>query len=319
MGCFAWRRPRAPTLYSFKLPPVWVAYPALFGYSILPALLSVFLITNVKFRMPSSAIIHSALDQDIDRVPRAVALRSGMTSTDWTYGRHQHRKAQLLYSLRGVLCCETVNTVWLVPPESALWIPGQLAHSAHGAGIVECHCLYVEPSFAHNLPKVCCTISISPLARELILRVATLPECYPLGGREERLVTMLLEELSDAPISDLNLPMPRDHRLRRITERLIEDPGARGSFADWANSLGMSERSLSRLLVREIGMSFGRWRHQLHVILALQRLTSGDSVKTVALELGYENASSFVNMFRKTLGKPPVRYLAERPNSTVKS
>ena len=50
---------------------------------------------------------------------------------------------------------------------------------------------------------------------------------------------------------------------------------------------------------------------KLHVILALQRMASGNSVKTVSLELGYENTSSFVNMFRKTLGKPPVRYLAE--------
>ncbi|WP_409241906.1 helix-turn-helix domain-containing protein [Bradyrhizobium sp. NC92] len=64
-------------------------------------------------------------------------------------------------------------------------------------------------------------------------------------------------------------------------------------------------------------MSFGRWRHQLHVILALQRMARGDSVKTVALELGYENASSFVNMFRKTLGKPPVRYLAEHRETAV--
>lgn len=252
-------------------------------------------------------------------MPRAVALRSGTISKEWTYARHQHRKAQLLYSLRGVLYCETANTVWLVPPECALWIPGQLAHSARGAGVVECHCLYVEPSFAHDLPKACCTISISPLVRELILRVAKLPECYPLGGREERLVTILLDELSDAPIGDLKLPMPRDRRLRRLAERLIADPTARGSFADWATSLGMSERSLSRLLVREIGMNFGRWRHQLHVILALQRLTSGDSVKTVALELGYENASSFVNMFRKTLGKPPVRYLAERHPIAIRS
>jgi AraC-like DNA-binding protein len=74
----------------------------------------------------------------------------------------------------------------------------------------------------------------------------------------------------------------------------------------------MSERNMSRLLLQEIGLSFGRWRRQLHVILSLQRLTRGDSVQTVALELGYENASGFVTMFRKAVGKPPARYLAER-------
>ncbi|MGV8657531.1 helix-turn-helix domain-containing protein, partial [Pseudomonas aeruginosa] len=35
-------------------------------------------------------------------------------------------------------------------------------------------------------------------------------------------------------------------------------------------------------------------------------------VQTVALDLGYESASGFVTMFRKAVGKPPARYLAER-------
>jgi methylphosphotriester-DNA--protein-cysteine methyltransferase len=56
-------------------------------------------------------------------------------------------------------------------------------------------------------------------------------------------------------------------------------------------------------------MSFGQWRRQFHVITAVRRLTAGDSVQTVAIDLGYESASSFVTMFKKVLGKPPIRYL----------
>ncbi|WP_040771515.1 helix-turn-helix domain-containing protein [Rhodopseudomonas sp. B29] len=257
-------------------------------------------------------MLDRTVETDIDLVPRTVALRSGVMSNDWAYGRHQHRKAQLLYSQRGILCCETAGTVWLVPPGCALWIPGQLAHSARGDGVLECHCLYFEPNAVKNFPETCCTLSISPLVRELILKVAQFPECYPLGGREDRLVMTLLDELSDAPVGNLSLPMPRDARLRRLAEMLIAEPSAKTSVSNWAGTLGMSERTLSRLLIQEIGMSFGQWRHQLHVILALQGMASGNSVKTVALELGYENASSFVNMFRKTLGAPPVRYLAEQ-------
>ena len=44
-------------------------------------------------------------------------------------------------------------------------------------------------------------------------------------------------------------------------------------------------------------MSFGRWRQQLHILIALQRLAQGASVQTVALDLGYEGASAFVTMF----------------------
>ena len=59
-------------------------------------------------------------------------------------------------------------------------------------------------------------------------------------------------------------------------------------------------------------MSFGRWRQQLHIILALQWLSEGASVQSVAIDLGYERASSFVLMFRKALGTSPARYMTQR-------
>jgi AraC-like DNA-binding protein len=71
----------------------------------------------------------------------------------------------------------------------------------------------------------------------------------------------------------------------------------------------ISPRTLSRLIARETGMSFGRWRRQLHLLLALQWLARGTTVQDVAIGLGYENASNFVVMFRKVLGETPGRYL----------
>lgn len=256
--------------------------------------------------------------RDVDSIPRAVAaLSASVVSKDWEYTQHQHRKAQLLYSVRGILNCETQEGVWIVPPQCAVWIPGGLPHSARGSGETECYCLFVEPDAAPDLPQSCCTISVSPLLRELLLKAAGFPGFYATGGREDRLIATLLDELAAAPVEDLHLPMPRDPRLRRLAELLLADPSDKTSMGDWATRIGMSERSMSRLLAREIGLSFGRWRRQLHVILSLQRLTKGESVQTVALELGYENASGFVTMFRKAVGKPPARYLSERSASAV--
>ena len=243
--------------------------------------------------MSSIAITDLTVPWDVDSISRpVVALSATSVTKDWENARHQHRKAQLIYSLRGILNCEIEDGVWIVPPQCAIWIPGDLPHAARGAGETECYCLFVEPDAAPDLPKTCCTISVSPLLRELLLKVAGFPELYAQGGREDRLIAALLDELVAAPVEDLHLPMPRDSRLRRLVE--------------------MIERSMSRLLLHEIGMSFGRWRRQLHVILALQRLTKGESVQTVAIELGYENASGFVTMFRKAVGKPPARYLSDR-------
>jgi len=263
--------------------------------------------------MSSSAITDPTTHMDVDGVARAVvALRATSVAKGWENARHHHRKAQLIYSARGILNCEIADGVWVVPPHCAIWIPGDLPHSARGAGETECYCLFVEPDAVADLPKACCTISVSPLLRELLLKVVGIPELYALGGREDRLVAALLDELVAAEVQDLHLPMPHDPRLRRLVEMLLKDPAGKTSKADWAPRIGMSERSMSRLLMQETGMSFGRWRRQLHVILALQRLTKGVSVQAVALDLGYENASGFVTMFRKAVGKPPARYLSDR-------
>ncbi|MBD1550264.1 AraC family transcriptional regulator [Pseudomonas typographi] len=256
--------------------------------------------------------------KDVDSVPRPVfAFGNTMVSKDWEAARHQHRKAQLFYSVRGVLNCEIEDGVWIVPPQCAVWIPGGLPHSARGSGETECYCLFVEPNAAPDLPKTCCTLAVSPLLRELILTAAGFSELYARGGREDRLIATLLDELAAAPVEGLHLPMPRDARLCRLAEMLLADPTDKTSMGDWATRIGMSERSMSRLLLHEIGMSFGRWRRQLHVILSLQRLTKGDSVQTVALDLGYESASGFVTMFRKAVGKPPARYLSDRMANTT--
>ena len=270
-------------------------------------------IQSPELAMSNIAVTDEITTRDVNNVPRpVVALSATSVTTDWEHARHQHHKAQLLYSVRGILNCEIDDGVWIVPPQCAIWIPGDLPHSARGSAETECYCLFVEPDAAPDLPKTCCTISVSPLLRELLLKVIGFPKLYARGSREDRLIATLLDELAAAPVEDLHLPMPRDPRLRRLAEMLLANPTDKTLKGDWATRIGMSERSMSRLLLHEIGMSFGRWRRQLHVILALQRLTNGESVQTVALELGYENASGFVTMFRKAVGKPPARYISER-------
>ena len=73
-------------------------------------------------------------------------------------------------------------------------------------------------------------------------------------------------------------------------------------------------RTLARLVKNETGMTFGRWRQQLHIVIALQRLSAGARVQQVAEELGYESVTAFITMFKKALGKPPARYFADRQN-----
>ena len=64
-------------------------------------------------------------------------------------------------------------------------------------------------------------------------------------------------------------------------------------------------------------MTFVRWRQQVRLLGALERLGSGQPVTTVALEMGYTSTSAFVKLFRESLGVTPGRYFAEKEAAAV--
>lgn len=252
-------------------------------------------------------------DFDPETVPRALAAFGGrMATKGMELAMHEHRKDELVLTLRGIVRLEAGHGVWIVPPRCAVWIPGHVPHSVSVAGDVEMYCLFVEPDAAPQLPRQCCSLSISPLLAALLMHATHMPVMYDVDGSDGRIATVLLDQLSLTPIDELRFPMPADAKLRRIASAMMSDPSDRATIDDWSRRMAVAPRTLTRILQRETGMSFGRWRQQLHILIALQRLDQGASVQAVALDLGYEGASAFVTMFRKALGKPPARYLAER-------
>ncbi|MBN2977462.1 AraC family transcriptional regulator [Pseudomonas lactucae] len=258
-------------------------------------------------------LLDPATAKDADLFPRTVvAVGATSTSDAWEHAQHTHRKGQLMYTLRGVIHCEIEAGIWIVPPQCALWIPGGTPHSARGSGTAQVYCLLIEPDAARALAPRCCTLAVSGLLHELLSKVVSFPQLYDETGPQGRLINTLLDELAAAPVEALHLPIPQDARLRRLANSLLANPTDKATLGQWAVRIGMSERSMTRLLLKELGLSFGRWRRQLHVILSLQRLAKGESVQRVALDLGYENASGFITMFRKAVGQPPARYLADR-------
>ncbi|WP_346770978.1 helix-turn-helix domain-containing protein [Burkholderia multivorans] len=127
-------------------------------------------------------------------------------------------------------------------------------------------------------------------------------------------MAVLLDQLAEAPVQQLHLPISQAPAIRRMLETLSADPSDRTTLSQWAARLAMSDRTLARLVVRETGLTFGRWRQQLHLIVALRQLADGTSVQQVAGLLGYDSVTAFITMFKKALGKSPTQYFASLRN-----
>lgn len=222
---------------------------------------------------------------------------------------HRHRQGQLILAMKGGVTCEVAGAIWMVPPRYAVWVPGMMPHSIRATANARICYLYVQPDAA-PLPAECCTLAISALVHELILDMANQPSNYEADSRTGRKATVLLEELATMPVERLHLPISGEPRMRKIATMLSDNPADRRTLADWARLVAMSERSLARLVRQETGLTFGRWRQQLHLITALRHLAAGQTVQRVAEELGYESVTAFITMFKKSLGKPPAKYFA---------
>lgn len=224
---------------------------------------------------------------------------------------HTHRKGQLVLAQRGGVTCEVPSGLWMVPPRCGVWIPGGMPHSNRTTANASIYFLYVDMNAA-SVPQECCTLSITPLLHEVIHRLATVAPLYDQEGPTGHMIAVLLNELIDMPTEQLHLPITRHSKLRAIADALIENPADRRTVAEWGEAMALGERTLMRLVVAETGMTFSRWRQQLHIIIALQRLSAGDSVQSVSEVLGYDSVSAFITMFKKALGKSPARYFSDR-------
>ena len=239
----------------------------------------------------------------------AVAFRIRVVAEEQHIPEHQHRKGQLILALGGAITCEVENAMLMVPPQYAVWIPGQMPHSNKATPGAQLCFLFIEPG-ALGLPERCWTLKISPLVRELILSLADKSRVQLHEPATARLVGVLFDELPLQPQEHLQLPVSPHPKIRLMSETMAKEPAAWQTLAQWASHFAMSERNLARLVVKETGLSFRRWRHQLQLIVALQLLISGTSVQQAAQSLGYDSTTAFITMFKKGLGQTPARYIA---------
>ena len=227
---------------------------------------------------------------------------------------HEHRQGQLVLALAGGVTCEVPNSIWMVPPGCAVWVPGNTPHSMRATSNARICNLFVQPDMA-QLPSECCTLAITPLVRELMLHIAGEEAAYEPDSPMARKAGVLLDELVKMPVEHLHLPTSIEPRMQKLARTLSENPSDRRTVGEWGKELAMSERSLARLVQQETGMSFGRWRQQLQLIVAMHQLAAGQSVNRVADHLGYESVTAFISMFKKSVGKPPAKYFAELTQS----
>ncbi|MBC9797494.1 AraC family transcriptional regulator [Sinomicrobium weinanense] len=229
-----------------------------------------------------------------------------------THGRceaaHLHPRAQVIYADQGIMKVVTSGQLWTVTPTQGIWIPGLEEHQVYFPDNVRVRTLFFDPSVTKNLPDKCFAFDMNPLLKELILKMTSFPEARLSSPRVLRMAGVLVDELGHIKPASLFLPTSDEPRVQQVTKALIAQISEKKPLSFYAALAHVSTRTLSRLFIRELGMSFGEWRTRLKILEAIKQLNEQRPVKEIGYDLGYENPSTFIHMFRKYTGQSPARF-----------
>jgi transcriptional regulator GlxA family with amidase domain len=170
----------------------------------------------------------------------------------------------------------------------------------------------LSPEMCRGLPKAPCMFNTSELLFAIVHRMVGWDLRQPLDAAKQHLIATLRDEIRQPDRQLLRLTILREERLARVADALLDDVGDDRTLDDWAHLAGTARRTFMRAFSAQAGMSFGRWRQQARLFAALEMLAQSKSVTEVAIAVGYDSVSAFIEMFRRMLGTTPQRYFRGR-------
>lgn len=221
---------------------------------------------------------------------------------------HSHRHAQLLYASSGVMSVTADDAAFVIPPQRAIWLPAHMAHEVSCRGHVSLRTLYFDEAQTGLTGRACQVIEVSDFLRALIVELSRFGQGSTPGAREAAIARVLVDELKQMPVAPYRAPMPRDRRLLRVCQAILNDPASRDDLDAFADLAGMSRRTFTRQFKAEVGMGLAIWRQQVRLMSALSMLAAGEPVTSVAFAVGYDSPSAFSALFRRSFGVPPSDY-----------
>jgi AraC-like DNA-binding protein/quercetin dioxygenase-like cupin family protein len=218
---------------------------------------------------------------------------------------HAHGSDQLIYAPSGVMEVAAGRSLWLIPPQFAVWIPAQTSHKIRMPGAVSMRTLYLRRGLASRLPRTCSVLHVTTLLRELIIEAARIGKLQTRNHLHRTIRDLIVHELQESSPVPTFVTLPSDSRALAVARATMVDLAGGRSLSELCTEAGASVRTIERAFRRDVGTSFELWRRQARLMKAIELLVAGHSVKQVAYDVGYRRTSAFVEMFRHTMGTTP--------------
>src|SRR5215469_11224368 len=159
---------------------------------------------------------------------------------------HGHLRGQLIALTQGLLFVEAGSERWMFPSQRCAWIPPNCKHAARSVGGAAGSMVDLSPEMCRGLPKTPCLFNSSELLFAIVHRMLGCDLRQPLNPAKKHLITTLRDEIRQPDQQPLRLTIPREERLVRVADALLDDVGDDRTLDDWAHVAGMARRTFMR-------------------------------------------------------------------------
>ncbi|ULQ55183.1 helix-turn-helix transcriptional regulator [Flavihumibacter rivuli] len=244
----------------------------------------------------------------IDKKDCSYHQRLGWSRTDW----HTHNRGQLIYAEYGIMRLYVGEKIYYVPSWHAAWIPQGIRHKV----VTESqdllfHTLYLDQSMLQDpFYKEISVFPVSNMLREMILFTEKWPMLGEANEQESSFLQSIKYLLADhsAARIQLHVPVPGNEVLQNIIRQIESKLDGKMKAGELARQFGLSERTMHRLFLKELGMSYTQYLQLMRMVKAAELLSiAGMGVSEAAYAVGYESIPSFTRSFREVMGNAPGR------------
>ena len=235
-----------------------------------------------------------------------VGIASELTQHD--SGSHCHKKGQLLFSQQGCMRIALNDSFCLLPPARMAWIPPGVIHRVQIRGAVGYRSIYIDNQRHATFSPDVEVFSVTALLREILERIAFADFSMDWQrGAAAHIWAVCKDEIHSAQRESMRLPLPKDRRLRCLSEM-----GMPPSLQKLAANNGATGKTIGRIMMRETGLNYQQWRQQWRLLKAIELLAETYPISEVASILEFASDSAFVTFFKNMTGSTPRVYMGQR-------
>lgn len=217
----------------------------------------------------------------------------------------------------GALRCRSANSLHVLPPALALWVPQAVPHEVRGLGgarlrrIELALCAAGAPDTPATAP---CRVTLAgPLLNALAHTLGGAAGSPPATARHLLALALAREELQSTEPLPIGIALPRSPDLRAACEAVLREGAGDCDLQALADAARTSARTLARRFRQELAVPFSHWRLQVRLARLVALWAEGLSLSQSAAAVGYTSPSALSYRVRRVLGMTPSRLLSSRP------